>query len=181
MTLLTTAAACAIALVLAAAAPATAAAEPTVESDTSAAPTAAPAYNVIAENNSDRRDGAPSYYVVISAVDLSDAPTFKQNVKQVLQDLNTASGGPVFSARIFDDEATAKGYLSDMTEPPIDQDVATAHAAHAAQQEQHLIATYAGALPGYPYSIAWFPAASPDTPNVGQYADNEPWKPAASA
>jgi hypothetical protein len=142
-----------------------------------------PNYKQIQRNVSDRKDGKYSYYVVIDPVDLSN-DGFKQNVKVVLQEIAKDNGGPDFSARVFDDEAVAKTYLSDKTDPPLDLDV---RKAHNAQEEQHLIAGYLGGIDAYSaqpstaasaYNISWFPAAFTSSPNVGQYVKlNDQWKP----
>ena len=142
-----------------------------------------PNYRQIQRNVSDRRDGKYSYYVVIDPVDLSN-DGFKQNVKLVLQAIAKDNGGPNFSARIFDDEAVANNYLSDKSDPPLDQGVVKEH---NAQEEQHLIATFVGGIDqdtaqpstaDTAYNISWFPAAFTGSPNVGQYVELfDQWKP----
>jgi hypothetical protein len=103
---------------------------------------------------------------------------------EVLQAIAKDNGGPDFSARVFDDEAVARTYLSDKSDPPLDADV---RRAHNAQEEQHLIAGYLGGIDAYSaqpstaasaYNISWFPAAFTSNPNVGQYVKlNDQWKP----
>ena len=132
-----------------------------------------------------RKDGNPNYFVVIAPVDLSN-DSFKQDVKLVVQSIantttNTTISGPDFSARIFDDEAVAKAYLEEETDPSSSSGrTRDEMRAYLDERGQHLVATYQGGLKefgGWPYHISWYPGAFPDTPNVGPYVGSEQWKP----
>lgn len=130
-----------------------------------------PPFSVVREAST-RRDGRPSFYVVIDPVDLG-ADAFKQTVKGAIQGL-AADNGPDFSARIFDNEATAL--------QTFDKDTGSG-AADDPQRAQHFIATYSGGLSTalYPYELSWFPATFTDNPTVGQWVGTEEWKPGTSA
>lgn len=135
-----------------------------------AAPPQTPVYSVI-DTTQDRSGAGTSYVIVIDPVDpRSDA--FKNDVKLVLADIATTVDGAHFSARIFDDRATATS-LPNPSAPD---------AAPLREQsyDTHLVAWYAGGDNtglGFPYDINWYPYASPQTPTVGRYIGSEEWKP----
>ena len=158
-------------------APPTTASQATAASPPITAPPATPKYSIIGTSGK-RYDGEPTYFVLIDAVDLSN-DAFKQNVKFVLQAVAHADGSPKFSARIFDDETIAREAFSEESAPPSNQSPEETKAAQE-RRSQHLVAMYAGGLNtglGYPYDIAWYPAAFNYNPPVGQYVDSEEWKP----
>jgi len=139
---------------------------------------AAPHYEIVGKDANERFDHEPIYYVVIEPVNLSN-DSFKKRVKLVLQAIAKTNGGPDFSANIFDDEAAAKTEYSHRTHPGNENpDEAKAQITLV---EQHLVAGYDGGLLAsgapYPYEIMWYPSASTDSPNVGQYVGDEEWKP----
>lgn len=151
---------------------------------TSQAPT--PTYNVVGEVTK-RRDNVPTYYVVTDPVDLS-SDAFKQDVQRVVQALAKTNGGPNFNAWVYDDEAVAATEFHYDTNPSDALQRSTDQMnADEAEEEQHLVAMYVGgwdqntAKPSTAtdaYNISWFPSASTDSPNVGQYVSwQEQWKP----
>jgi hypothetical protein len=151
---------------------------------TSAAPqstavpaTSTPKYSVVGKS-SRPVDGKAIYFVLIAPVDLSTG-AFKHDVKLVLQAVAKTNGGSDFSARILDDETIASQAFSEETDPRLSQSP-DEQREFEERKGQHLVAMYSGGLNtglGYSYDISWYPAALSDTPNVGQYAGSEEWRP----
>ena len=132
----------------------------------------APPHNSIV-GQATRDDGKPVYYVLIDPVNVGD-DGFRSDVKRVLEALATTTGGPDFSASVFDDRTLAADDFAHRADPP-----AEASQAVRERRAQHLVATYAGGLTAnlYPYELDWYPAALSSTPRVGPHIGAEQWEP----
>jgi hypothetical protein len=116
------------------------------------------------------------YYVRIGPADESD-DAFKGQVKSVLTALAADTGGPDFSAWVFDEaKIGALTYAEAEQQPAASPDT---DRSEDLKREQHLVAIYSGADPadGRAYTIRWFPAASPQSSAVGRWVGTEAWQP----
>ena len=140
----------------------------TARATTTAAP-APPNYSIVGQATRD--DGKPVYYVLVDPVNLS-SDAFRRDVQRVLEALATTTGGPDFSASVFDDRTLAADDFAHRADPLAAQPVQERRA-------QHLVATYAGGLTAnlYPYELDWYPAALSSTPRVGPHIGAEQWEP----
>lgn len=117
-------------------------------------------------------DQAPDYFVTIDPVNLGNE-AFKLDVKKVLRALAAKTGGPAFSAQVFDNtEIAQQTYAALSSDPKADPAAANGEA-----KAQHLIAAYKGGVADSPSQITWFPSADDNTPKVGQWTEPEDWKP----
>ncbi len=139
-----------------------------------------PNYTIVAKTPDEFRfDHKANYYIAIDPVDPSN-DSFKQNVKLVLQAVEKNNGDPNFSSNVYDDEAVAKTAFSYKSDP-----TGVTPSEINAQEEHDLVAMYTGGIntdakastADDAYNIEWYPAAFPDSPNVGKYVSGEQWKP----
>jgi hypothetical protein len=137
----------------------------TARATTTTAP-APPHYSIVGQVTRD--DGKPVYYVLVDPVNVGD-DGFQRDVKRVLEALSTKTGGPDFSANVFDDRTLAADEYAHRTDPSAARD----------RRAQHLVATYAGRLTAnlYPYELDWYPAALSTTARVGRHIGAEQWEP----
>ena len=137
-----------------------------------------PRFEVVAQRTNDRPDEATTYYVVIDPIDASN-DGFKIAVKNVLFALRDNNGGPVFSARIFDNLPAVQTEVSFRSNPDLfSEDMMSAKGSF---NGRHLVANYVGGLASVDeppaYVLFWYPELAQESAPSNQWMSAEPWKP----